>query len=75
MKIGGVDDPIPVPLLGEEALAVLGKVGVYGVARDDGVEVRGAAIGLWAQYATESLCFFLPGAEGAGDLDSHCCFR
>jgi sulfur-oxidizing protein SoxY len=49
----GVDDPVGVPLLGEEALAVLGELLVLRVPRDDGVEPGTPAVLLRAQDAPE----------------------
>src|SRR5699024_11434631 len=63
-----VHDRVRVALLGEEALAMGGVVLVLGVAHDHRVEVRGAAVGLGAQQATQSLGLLLTGSEGAGDL-------
>src|SRR4051794_18177798 len=40
-QIGGIHDAIGVALLGQEALPVLGEVGVDGVAADDRVEASG----------------------------------
>src|SRR5699024_5924095 len=56
-----VHDRVRVALLGEEALAMGGVVLVLGVAHDHGVEVRGAAVGLGAQQATQSLGLLLTG--------------
>ena len=64
-EVLGVDDPVGVALLGEEALPVLGELGVDGVAGDDRVEVRGLALGLGAQQPAEPLRLLLPGAERA----------
>src|SRR6478672_4630672 len=66
-----VDDPVRVPLLGEEPLPVLGELGVHGVAGDDRVEVRGLALGLRAEQPAQPLRLLLAGAERAGHLDRH----
>src|ERR1700712_2787424 len=70
-QVGRIHDAVGVALLGEEALPVLGEVGVDGVAADDGVEARRLRLALRSQQATEALCLLLPGAEAARDLDRH----
>src|SRR5215204_3965558 len=42
--LAGVGDPVGVALLGEEALPVLGELGVDGVARDQRVEAGDLAL-------------------------------
>src|SRR5688500_14983479 len=68
-QVAGVDDPVGVPLLGEEALPVLGEVGVDRVARHDGVEVSRAALGLGSQQPAQPLGLLLARPEGPADLD------
>src|SRR4051794_241423 len=70
-SVVGVADGVGVPLLGQEALAVGGEVGVDGVAADDRVEVRGLALGLRAEQSAEPLRLLLAGAERARHLDRH----
>lgn len=64
-----VDDPVRVPLLGQEPLAVRREVLVDGVARDDRVEPRLVPVGLRPQDAPEPLRLLLARPEGPGDLD------
>ncbi len=59
MHVIRVHDAVAVALFREEALPVLGEIGVDGVARHDGVEVRRPPVRLGSQNPTESLCFFL----------------
>jgi hypothetical protein len=54
-----VQDFVRVTLLGQEALAVLGKVLIHGVSGDQRVEAGGSAICLWSQQAAKALGFFL----------------
>src|ERR1700712_2787789 len=70
-EIGRIHDAIGVALLGEEALPVLGEVGVDGVAADDRVEAGGPLVGLGAQQPAQPLGLLLARAEAAGDLDGH----
>src|SRR3954451_2533367 len=64
-----VDDAVGVALLGQEPLPVGGEVLVHGVARGDGVEARGAPVGLGPQHPAEPLCLLLARAERARHLD------
>src|SRR5437867_10231883 len=41
------------------------------VPRDEREETGGAAVVFWTQNSSESLCFFLAGAERAGNLDEN----
>jgi len=54
-----VDDPVGVPLLGEEPLAVLGEVLVEGVPCDHGVETGRAPVGLGPEDPAQPLRLLL----------------
>ncbi len=68
-QLVGVDDPVRVALLGQEALAVRREVLVDGVAGDDRVEARLVPVRLRPQHPAQPLGLLLARAEGAGDLD------
>ncbi len=51
LEVVRVDDFVAVALLGQEALAVLGKVLIDGVASDKSVKTCAATVGLWPQKA------------------------
>ena len=59
-----IDDPIRVPLLGQEPLPMRRVLLVHRVARDHRVEPCAASIGLRPQYAAQALRFLLAGTEG-----------
>lgn len=59
VQVVGIDDPVRVTLFGQKPLPVLREIRVDGVARDDGVEVRGAPIVLGAKHTAESLGLLL----------------
>ena len=63
------DHSVRVTLLGEEKFAMVGELFLLGVARDEGKEVRRAAVTLGPQDAAEPLGLLLPGAEHARNLD------
>jgi hypothetical protein len=50
---------VGVSLFGEKQPAVVCELLFPGVAGDQGKEVRGASVILWAKYAPEPLGFFL----------------
>src|SRR4029453_4117879 len=66
-----VENAIRVALLGEEALAVCGEVGVHRVPGDYGVEPCGRALRLGPEQAPQPLRLFLSGPEGPGHLDRY----
>jgi hypothetical protein len=63
-----IGNRVPIPLLGEEELAVGGEGLVDGIAGDEGVEVGLGAIFLRAEDAAEALGFFLARAVSAAHL-------
>src|SRR5579875_1393999 len=65
----GVFDGVAIALLRQEQLAVGRELLVAGVARDDGIEARGATVSFGAQQPSQPLRFFLARAERAGNLD------
>src|SRR5215212_1720572 len=68
-----IEDVVAVTLLGQKQLAVVGKIQLLGIARDDGVEVGRTAIGLGAQNAAEALGLLLARSKRARDLDEQIC--
>src|ERR1035437_7973913 len=64
-----VNDPVGVPLLGQEPRTVRGEVGVDGVARDNAVEVRGTSVTLGPQDPPEPLSLLLSRTKGPRYLD------
>src|SRR4029450_2250722 len=59
----GVDQLVGIALLGQEALAALGELGVVGVPADHRVEAGAAAVGLGTEDAAEALGLLLAAAE------------
>src|SRR5688500_4182129 len=64
-----IENVVAIALLGQKELAIVGEIQLLCIARDDRVEVGGAAIGLGSQDAAEALGLLLARAKCAGDLD------
>src|SRR5271166_3661227 len=70
-QLGFVHDLITVALLGQEELAMMGKVHLAGVTGDERVKAGRLLSFLGTKDSPQPLGLFLPAAERAGDLDHH----
>src|SRR5262249_20183470 len=68
---GGVLDAVAVALLGEEELAVMGKLQLARVAGHERVKMGEVAVRLGTQDAAQTLRFLLARTERAGHLNEH----
>ena len=59
LNFTSINDAIGITLLGQEALAVLGKILIDGVARNHRIETSATAVCFRAQDSTKALGFFL----------------
>src|SRR5271166_2715685 len=70
-QLGFVHDLIAIALLGQEELAMMGKVHFAGVTGDERVKAGGLLSFLGTKDSPQPLGLFLAAAECAGDLDHH----